>query len=257
MSLTKIFVLLALSVYSIASNAQKFSLGLKAGVLGTYTNFPDQKDSLKAGVTPGFSFGGLIMFPMKHNYSFAAEGGFSRQGRKWEYTPNKDKWTSTYNFYDLSMALRKTFRLKIKQYVASNWFVSVGPNINYWISGKGKMVPYFGINQSYTVVFDQGQGNSYSKIHVNDENRWLFGINLGIGTTFTTLKNQKIITELRMTWGQTFLGKRHSESLGGTPGINDEMSLLCNLKTLNFSIGYIFDRDIQKGRLGKSTKKVK
>ncbi len=257
MSFPKIAILLALSVCSIVSKAQKFSLGLKAGVLGVYTNFPDQTDSLKSGIKPGFSIGGLISFPMKNKFSFTAEAGFSQQGRKWKYKINQDKWSSTYYFYDFSMAIRKTFKLKIKQNIASNWFVNVGPNINYWISGRGKMDPYFGIHQKYTLVFDQTPNFSYTQIHVNQENRWLFGINLGIGTTFTTLKNQKIITELRMTWGQTYLGKRHSESLGGTPGINEEMSLKCNLKVLNFSIGYILDRDIQKGRLGKSTKKVK
>lgn len=257
MSLTKISVLLALSLYSIASNAQKFSLGFKAGLGATYTNFNDQKDTLKSGFKQGYSFGGFIIFPMKNNYSFIAEGGFTRQGRKWEYTPNKDKWTSTYNFWETSMALRKTYRLKIKHDIYSTWFVNIGPNVNYLINAKGTMVPYFGRNQSYTVVFDGKQGYSYDKISVKDGNRWLFGINLGIGTTFTTLKNQKIVTELRLTWGQTYLGKRHSESVGGTPGINDEISLQCNLKTINLSIGYIFDRDLQKGKMGKSTKKIK
>jgi hypothetical protein len=158
----------------------------------------------------------------------------------------------------MSMALRKTYRLKLKENIYSTWFVNVGPNVNYWINGKGTMVPYFGRNQYYTVAFDgRQQASSYTKISVKDENRWLFGINVGIGTTFTTFKNQKVVTELRMTWGQTYLGKRHSETLGGTPGINDEMSLRCNLKTINFSVGYIFDRDLQKGKMGKSTKKVK
>ncbi len=256
MSLTKTSVLLALSLCSFFSNAQKFSLGLKAGVQGTYTNFNDQRDTLKSGVAPGFSFGGLIIFPMKKEYSFIAEGGYSKQGRRWEYTPNKDKWTSTYSFWEMSMALNKSFRLKIKEYINSNWYVNVRPNVNYWINGKGTMVPYTGRNQSYTMVFDQGTGYSYTKIHVNNENRWLYGINLGIGTTFTTLKNQKVFAELRMTWGQTYLGRRHSESLGGTQGINEEMSLKCNLKKLNFSVGYLFKRDYPKGKFGNRIQNV-
>lgn len=257
MSLTRISVLLVLTLCSFATNAQKFSLGLKAGIGATYTNFNDQRDTLKSGIKPGFSVGGFIIFPMKNNTSFIAEGGFTKQGRKWEYTPNKDKWSSTHNFWEMSMALRKTYKLRLKNDIYSTWFINIGPNVNYWINGKAKMVPYFGINQHYTMAFDGKQGYSYTKISIKDENRWLFGINVGIGTTFTTLKNQKIVTELRMTWGQTYLGKRHSESLGGTPGINDEMSLQCNLKTLNISVGYIFDRDLQKGKMGKSTKKLK
>ncbi|HCW07799.1 MAG TPA: hypothetical protein DGG95_10600 [Cytophagales bacterium] len=257
MNISKVIIISVFCCYSLSSAGQKFSVGMKAGVLATYTNYVDTGDSLKSGIKPGFSFGGIVGFPMKKNYTFQVEAGYSKQGRVWKYTPNSDQWSSTYNFIDLSMALKKSFRLKIKENISSNWFFTIGPNVNYWLSGKGKMVPYFGIHQKYSMVFDQKPNYSYTQIHINEENRWLFGLNFGIGWHFITLKNQKIFTELRLTLGQTYLGKRHSETLGGTPSISDEMSLKCNLKTLNFSVGYIFDRDLQKGKMGKSTKKLK
>lgn len=256
MSFSKIVVVVAFCISSLSVFAQKFSLGLKAGVLGVYTNFPDSKDSLKTGVKPGFNVGGLISFPLKRNCAFVAEGGFSQQGRSYTYEPNKDKWSGTYYFVDMSMAVRKYFHWNVIKHISTDWFFNAGPNINYWLGGKARMTPYYGIQQNYQLAFDQ-TGAEYSKIYMTNLNRWLFGLNVGIGFTATTLKNQKILTELRMTWGQTYLGQRHSEFITGVPGIMDEVSMKCNLKVLNVSVAYIFDRDIQKGRMGKSTKKIK
>ena len=256
MSFSKIFVIVLFCSTSLGVFAQKFSLGLKAGILGAYTNFPDAKDTLKSNVKLGFNVGGLISFPLKRNCAFVAEGGFSQQGRSYTYGPDHDKWSGTYNFVDMSMALRKNFHWNLIKHVSTDWFFNVGPNINYWLSGTAKMTPYFGKQQHYTLAFDQ-TGQAYDKIYMTNVNRWLYGINVGIGFTATTLKNQRIMTELRMTWGQTYLGQKNSEYISGVAGILDEVSMKCNLKVLNVSVAYIFERDIQKGRMGKSTKKIK
>lgn len=258
MSSAKILLLSVLCACSFTVTAQKFSYGLKAGVLGVYTNFATPaSDTFKTDIKLGWNVGGLISFPMKRNCAFQVEGGFSQQGRSYHYGPNGDQWNSTYHFIDLSMALRKHFQLKLLKHIATNWFVNVGPNINYWLDGTTTLTPYFGIKQNYSVVFDAVPNQAYDKVFVTNANRWLYGINLGIGFSVVTLKNQKIVTELRMTWGQTYLGQKNSEYISGTAGIMDEVSMKCNLKVLNVSVAYIFDRDIQKGRMGKSTRKGK
>jgi len=256
MRLSKIAVVFLFCSTSLGVFAQKFSLGVKAGVLGVYTNFPDEKDTLKSNIKLGFNVAGLISFPLKRNCAFVAEAGFSQQGRSYTYSPTGDKWSGTYNFLDASMALRKYFHWNLIKHVSTDWFFNVGPNINYWLSGTARMTPYFGRQQHYTLAFDQ-TGQEFDKIYLKNENRWLYGINVGIGFTATTLRNQKILTELRMSWGQTYLGQRNSEYISGVAGIMDEVSMKCNLKVLNVSVAYIFDRDIQKGRMGKSTKKIK
>jgi hypothetical protein len=258
MSFGKIFrflILFVLCISSVAASAQKFSLGLKAGVLGAYTNFAGAKDTLKSGVKLGFNVGGLISFPLKKKYSFVAEGGFSQQGRNYKSKLHQDTWNNTYNFIDLSMALRKNFHWKLLKNISTDWFVNVGPNINYWLNGKVR-VGSGAFHQNYPIDFD-ASGQSFDKIYVKDENRWLFGLNLGVGFSAVTKRSQRINTELRLTWGQTYLGKKDSEYLAGIAGVQDELNMKCNLKVLNFSVSYIFERDIQKGRMGKSTKKVK
>jgi hypothetical protein len=240
--------------------AQKFSLGAKGGVLLTYPNFADPVDhqNTTSLVKPGFSLGGLISFPLKNRYSFVTEAGASIQGRSVKFTNIGTHYNiSTYYFADLSMALRRTFHLKIKENVATNWFFNIGPNINYWISGKGRIDTDHGITQHYTIVFNQTPGIEYNKMYMNDVNRWLFGLNLGLGFTGRTRKNEKIVTEFRLTWGQTYLGKSNSASLNLPIFQTEQQSMKFNLKVINVSVAYIFDKDLRQAKKGKSDKKIK
>jgi hypothetical protein len=245
---------------SFGSQAQKFSLGAKGGLLLTYPNFADPVDhqNTTSLIKPGFSLGGLISFPLKNKYSFVTEAGFSQQGRSVKFTNIGTHYNiSTYYFADLSMALRRTFRLKIKENVATNWFLNIGPNINYWLSGNGRIETDNGITQKYTIVFDKTPGIEYNKMYMNNVNRWLFGLNVGAGFTATTRKNQKIVTEFRVTWGQTYLGKSNSASLNLPVFQTEQQSMKFNLKVINVSVAYIFDKDLRKAKKGKSDLKKK
>src|SRR5579859_6302199 len=241
-----------LSSYS--SHAQKFSLGAKAGVLFTYANFSKDADHANtiSLIKPGFSLAGIIDFPMKKKYSYQVEAGVSQQGRLVSYTNiGTHRNNSTYYFADLAMGLRKTFSMKIKNNVATNWFVNFGPNINYWIGGKGHIDTDGGIRQNYTMIFDKSSGGGYNKMFVVNENRWLFGLNLGFGFNGVTRKNQKVITEFRLTWGQTYLGPNQSAQMN-LPAFQGQETMKFNLKVLNVSVGYIFDKDLRKAKEGKS-----
>jgi len=240
--------------------SQKFSVGAKAGLLLTYPNFSKSVDhqNTTSLVKPGFSVAGMIIFPLKKMYSFQSEAGFSQQGRLTKFTNIGTHYdNSTYYFADFAMALRKTFKLKIKQNIATNWYASVGPNINYWISGKGRIDTDHGITQHYTMLFNQTPGIEYNKMYINDANRWLFGLNLGFGFNATTLRNQKIMTEFRITWGQTYLGQSNSASLNLPVFMAEQQNLKFNLKVINVSVAYIFEKDMRNSKKGKSDKKVK
>ncbi len=77
-------ILLCLLLPSFFVHAQKYTIGGKAGILLSWPSFGDKEDKRVFGSNPrlGISLAGLINFPMKDHYSFQAEGGFSRQGRR-------------------------------------------------------------------------------------------------------------------------------------------------------------------------------
>src|SRR4051812_29186260 len=96
------------------SEAQNFSLGVKAGPTATWTNFPDAdvRDEFSTSVKFGYMIGGVIEFPLKKRYSFTAEFAYAQKGRKIKF--NDDTWqnNATYHFMDFSMALRRSFDVR-------------------------------------------------------------------------------------------------------------------------------------------------
>lgn len=255
MSLSKkSLILTALIVFLFCrAEAQKFSFGAKAGALVSWCSFADPDDSKEFSSLPkaGFLVEGLINFPMKSNYSFQAEGGFSQHGRRVSYANGTWENNSTYYFGNLSMILRRSFQLHVLKNVPTNWFVNVGPSINYWLSGRGNIIVEYGVTQPYSMIFNKPSDLSYDKMFVNDANRWLFGLSGGIGFDATTLRNQKIVTELRVSFAKTYLGNKNSTAIN-VLGFED--SLKANLLTINLSVAYVFDKDIKESKMGKSNK---
>lgn len=252
-----VFLLIFFFSLTRIGKAQSFSLGVKAGPLVSRSVIADKydRDFFSQRTKLGFMAAGLIIFPMKDNYSFETEAGVSQRGRK--ILSNDDTWTNnaTYYFADASMMLRKSFPFYLRKNVPSKWFVNVGPNVSYWYSGKGEI----GINSftKYEVVFGPmpeqppGTGPDFDKMYLDNVNRWLFGINFGVGFVAPLKRSQKLLTELRFTSGHTFYGETNSASMRAL-GFSDNMR--ANEKYLSLTAAYIFDFNLQEGRKGKSTK---
>lgn len=183
------------------------------------------------------------------------EGGASQRGRK--ILSNDDTWTNigVYRYADVSMMFRRSFPFKIKRNIPSKWFFDIGPNISYWIDGRGKI----GENkfQKYDVVFEPmpaqppGTGADFDKMYFSDVNRWHFAHNIGVGFVAPLYNAQRIMVELRFMSGHTFYGGTNSAEWR-TLAFSD--NLRSNEKALSLTATYLFDFDLKKGKMGKSTK---
>jgi len=251
----KIFFACALTWAFLPSYGQQFSIGVKAGALINWGSFGDKDDKAEYShkIKPGFYAAGLVFFPLKNKYSFQTEFGFSQRGRKISF--NEDTWenNAVYYFADASMLLRRSFPLNLGPNIPSQWFINVGPHVSYWISGKGKINA--GGSYSYNVVFDEmplePSAPDFDKMYLYDINRWLFGIDVGVGFSAPLKQNRKLTTELRFTSGHTFFGSKTSAS-NRTLGFTD--NLRANEKILSLTVAYTIDVNVQASRKGKSTK---
>jgi len=235
------------------SQAQNFSLGIKAGPTATWINFPDAdvRDQFSSSVKIGYMIGGVIQFPLKNRYSFTAEFAYAQKGRTVKFNDGTWENNATYHFMDFSMALRRSFDVRIKKDIQSRVFFNIGPNIEYWIDGKGA-VSTDAISSPYTVVFDKQPDSNFNYNYLNNANRWLFGLDIGAGVDANITKTQRLHTELRFTYGHTYLGAKNSSSHIEILGFED--NLQANLKTLSLTVSYMFDFDLKKSKMGRSTK---
>lgn len=237
-------------------NAQRYFLGVKAGVLTSWTAYgdPDLQSEFSPSPTLGFNVAALVNFSLKKNYSFQSEFGFSRMGRKVDFNDHSWTNTATYDFLDFSMLLRRSFKLKVLKNIPSNWYVNIGPNIKYWLSGKGNLVSP-GLPQSYSVVFDGESKGEYDKMYIRDVNHWLFGIDIGLGANVGTLKGQQLMAELRFMYGHTYLGHKDSVTPQSINILGFDDSLLDNYKVVSLSLAYTLDFYTGQSKMGKSNKR--
>jgi hypothetical protein len=235
------------------STSQKFALGIKAAPHFTVAHYRDKdlRKEMSPGPMFGYTVGGQIKFPLKDNYSFFSEVGFAQKGRNTEFDV-EGRNRAVYYFLDGSMALRKQFNVKVFKNVPTNLYFNVGPNIEYWLGGNGTLSYNPGGSARYKIVLNEEPTSDFSKYYYTNANRWLFGIDFGLGGDAPLVKNQKIYYEFRTTVGQTQLGKKGSvSSIELVPRPND--NLLASLLTFQFQLTYAFEFDTRETRKGKST----
>ena len=259
MRLTKILTLNLTLLFFVTTRvcaqnlSQPFSIGVKAGpnvTLVTYEDRDLQKYFSPAPV-PGYFVGGFIKFPLKKDYAFTAEFAYTKKGRKTNFNNN---WTNkaNYHFVDASMALRRSFQVRLGKNIPAHYFFSVGPNIEYWLSGAGKVSVNPGGESKYEVVFNGTPDANFFRNYYNNVNRWLFGIDLGIGGDAPLMRHQRIFAEVRFTWGHTYMGRNGSSSYMEI--LNFEDNIRASFKTLSVVLTYALDLDLRNAKKGKSTK---
>jgi hypothetical protein len=242
---------------SIPGKGQSFSIGVKAGASINWASFgdKDQKDTFGTKPIFGYNAGFQVGFPLKNNYEFLAEGGFSRQGRRITFENGTWENRTIYHFAEATMLLRRNFKIHFKENVPGTWFLAVGPEVSYWMTSTGSIIiekPGF----EYNAVFNQPPDGALANMYYNNINRWLWGIVVSAGVKAPLRRNQKVAVELRFISGHTYLGERHSTSIA-ILGFQDTQ--LTNLKSLELVGTYFFDFNVQESRKGKSTlnKKLK
>lgn len=231
--------------------AQQFTLGLTGGVHTYKVSFHHaEEDTLfvpKAQL--GYKFGGFIEFPLANNFSWAVEGYYSFKGRKVSNPAGTITNTAQYNFYEISVLLRKGYPLSVNENLRGAVFFNVGPNINYWAKGKGTLDS--NVDLDYTVKF-QDRADDITTNAISDANRWLFGLEIGAGIEARIYEVQFVNIELRYTYGHTYLGERNSSYI---PVLGFDDSLRSNYRVLTLLIRYGIDLDLKNARKGKSTYK--
>lgn len=220
-------------------NCQTF-FGVKGGVNATNISYNNKvyKELYDTKFDLGFSGGLVFLIENKEKYGLYTEFLYATKGKKVESHAN-DYVTNeaTYQFIEVPLM----FRVKFKQPKYS-WFLQLGPELNYWLGGKGEFTMYEAdrnetVTYEYKVNFG-GPENSFDYMNVDEVNRLQLGLAFGGGVIFE-LKNSNFLSlNLRFTYGHSYMGGYNSGSIPNI-GLVDNFEYTNNV--LSVSTVYYFD----------------
>lgn len=206
-------------------------------------------------------FGGWsYTYEAHENLGFHSELYYSRKGKAQRYDSDFTRVVEHRNYFhyiEAPLLLRLSLPLGRRK---AKWFVNAGPQISYWIGGRGQMRAYeaFGIDQieeiNYRIRFKPETGSN-DDLTIEAANRLQFALAVGGGISIPLdRKGNQISVNLRYVRGTTHMAGNESFEVGAT-GIEEYLGY--KYDAFQISTAYLIPVDLLNLRRGKSTFKAK
>ena len=251
------FIALGVSELSVA----QVLVGPTLGPQISWTSFDDKdyKDIYTVNPVMGFHAGANLSFRVRKRFFLHTSLIYSLKGKN--ITSKTDPTFSNKVYYNhLDLPLLYTYEMKGKIGKSNRefkWYVGAGPNISYWLGGKGtlkgsQLNEAHLLEVDYKIVFNQD--NDFVKedeMNVEEANRIQLGLNFSAGAVFEPARNQKVMLTIRYEMGHTFLSKN---GVGYFPVTNEYTDILrARNNGFRISLAYLIDLRTEERKKGKST----
>jgi len=232
-------------------------VGPEVGVNYSWASFADKelKDRYKVNPVVGFHAGGHVAFKVRKRFFLHTSLLYSTKGRS--LTGKFDellKNESKYHYIEMPINYTVDFKGKIGESKEFKYFLGIGPNISYWLGGKGKLFnSEFEENHDdqllYKIKFGEEGFDENNEMSVENPNRVQLGLNLIAGVVLEPWRNQRFMISVRYEAGHSYLAK----SNGTFTGIYFQDPLRSRNQGFRASIAYLVDLKIEDRKKGKST----
>ncbi|MEO1051547.1 MAG: outer membrane beta-barrel protein [Bacteroidota bacterium] len=260
--LVKLVIVITITLYGESSYAQVF-VGPKVGFQASQAIFEDKSNLDELDVDPvlGYSLGAVVAFKIRKSFFLHTEYIYSRKGKQIKGTsdPLLDHRV-VYDHFDIPILLRTNFKSKVGGSRFFDWFVLAGPNVSYWLGGRGEIASSELIEQdfnfiNYTIAFEE-QGEDIEVFGLTDVNRLQLGLNLGFGVAFEPSPLEQLVLDFRVEIGHTFIGSNEQSNLPVVL-LDYRDDLRATNNALKISLAYVFGFKPEESKKGKSTNKFR
>lgn len=133
------------------------------------------------------------------------------------------------------------------------WYVGAGPNVNFWLGGKGLLKSVELQEESideleYKIIFGSKPADpEFGGLYIAEPNKVQVGLIFSTGLVFEPAPGQSLMLDFRYEWGHSYL----AEDVGrftNASAYRDNMT--ARIQALQISVTYIFDI-INKGKKEK------
>jgi hypothetical protein len=253
-------LLLATLLLSTPTLKAQILIGPVVGPQVSWVSF-DNKDSkalYKQKPVYGFHTGLGVSFRVHKRFFLNTAFLYSTKGMMLEgKQDNLLRFKSRFNYIDVPMVYTVEFLHKVGKVKQYKFFFGIGPNISYWLGGKG-YVENSQTNETlvgrinYKMVFNKEE-NDYSnnQMNINGANRLQLGLNLATGFVFEPLGYQKIMVTLRYELGHSFLAPESKGTFRQTNEFQNDLRV--RIQGIRISASYLIDLKNSESKKGKST----
>jgi Outer membrane protein beta-barrel domain len=265
----KVLSLFIFLFFFISLKAQILVGPVAGGQLG-WISFDNKDNNKLYNTSPyvGFHAGLSISFQMQKKIFLQSSILYYQRGKTLEGKVDQLlKQEATYKYIDMPILFTREFKSKFGKDKFYKWYVGAGPNVSYWLSGKGLFknsdLNENGINPPnydlpYIVTFGKDpQTVQQGEMNVENPNRIQLGLILSCGLIFEPVGLNKFMVTARYEFGGSFMSQ-DSKGDFGLPGV---LYYKDDLQTTNqglaLSLYYFIDLKTDQKNKGKSTSKVK
>lgn len=234
-------------------------VGPEVGVNYSWATFreKDLKEVYRMSPVPGFHVGGHLAFKVRKRFFLHTSLLYSTKGRILNGKADALLKNSVhYNYIDMPINYTVDFKGKIGKGKEFKYFLGIGPNISYWLGGKGKLynsdLEENNLGElSYKIRFTKSSGDEppSDEMSVERPNRLQLGLNLIAGMVFEPWYKQRFMFSVRYELGHTYLGK----SDGNFVNTYFSDPLKSRNQGFRISLAYLVDLKTEERKKGKST----
>lgn len=269
--LRALFFLLA--VFIAANASAQILIGPTAGPNFSWIAFDDKdlNDIYDVRPVTGFHAGMALSFRVQKRFFLHTQFLYSTKGKivteedRYMSPQNPDQEVNgdplfrnqiRYSYIELPILYTVEFKGNFGSGKAYKWYVGAGPNVSYWIGGKGTLtsseLSEKNISElDYHVVFEKDpEYINVDEMTVLEPNRIQLGLTVGAGFVFEPMGYQKIMLLFRYELGHSFLS-RTTDGIFQPVFYQDEMRV--RNQGFRISLSYLIDLKTEQRKKGKST----
>lgn len=242
-------------------------VGPIAGGQVCFVNFEnkDNKDLYRVNPDFGYHAGGSIAFRVRKDFFLQTSVLYSQKGKNLKGKADSlFRQTTTYRYIEAPILFTKELKLKFGQSRFYKVYLGVGPQVSYWLGGKGVLanseLNENGINPPeydlpYHVTFTGKDPDEVADDEMNVQlpNRIQLGLNFSAGMILEPDRFNRFMISAQFSMGHSFLS---DESQGdfGLPGVlfyKDDLHT--RFHVISLSAAYFIDLQTETKDKGKST----
>jgi hypothetical protein len=254
-AIPSLFVLLVSAQFAIG----QVLIGPVAGGQYSWISFDnkDFKDVYTVKPVAGFHAGVSLSFLVRKRFFLHTSFLYSTKGKIIEGKNDALLRNEVhYHYIDVPILYTVDFKAKIGKGKEFKYFVGLGPNISYWLGGKGKIYDT-DFNeaqleeQSYKIIFNKTlEETKPNEMTVADPNKVQLGLNLAAGFVFEPFGFQKVMFTVRYELGHSFFSRTTDGNFQQT---YYQDVLRSRMQGFRVSLAYLVDLRVEDRKKGKST----